>query len=115
MPERRQGPGNPGHKVMLVPNTGLFSRDGQQPPQAALRIIEAYFNRVARPVYLGIVSLQVGWSLDRTQEMIDVLVAQGVVRPATPEEKREWGFAADGIVYTLYGPASPARANPWVE
>jgi hypothetical protein len=89
-------------------------REGKEPPQAVLRIIEGYFHRAARPLYLGIVSLYIGWSLDRTQEMLDVLVTRGVIRPATDDEKLAQGFATDGIVYTLVGRPSLALANPWL-
>ncbi len=69
--------------------------------ERALQIIESYFERVSRPLYLGYLSLEVGWSLDRTKQMLDVLQDRGVVRLLHDSEKTQYGFPQRAIVYGL--------------
>lgn len=76
-------------------------RDGQKPPQQSLEIIVAYMAKAHRPVYLGLISLEVRWSLARTQEMMELLQQQGIVREATPDEKRELRAVPDANVWCL--------------
>mgnify|MGYP006300739577 CR=1 FL=1 len=45
-----------------------------------------HFHRVDRPVFLGELSLVVGMSLRRTEDVLRELVEGGHVRPATREE-----------------------------
>jgi len=86
-------------------------RDSRKYQPAVLEIILSIMHRMARPVYLGIISLDVGWSLARTQQMFDELEERGDVRPATLEEKRAHGMRTDAIVYTLTGPAMISKAR----
>ena len=86
-------------------------RDSQKYPPAVLELILSIMHRMARPVYLGIISLEVGWSLARTQQMFDELEERGEVRPATLLEKREHGMRTDATVYTLTGPAMISKAR----
>ena len=79
----------------------MLFRDGQLPPQKSLEIIMALFRKVTHPLYLGIVSLEVGWSLARTKEMLDVLEERGEVRPLTPTEKVTGCYPLDANVYVL--------------
>ena len=76
-------------------------RDGQRPPQKALEIIVGYMRRVAHPVYLGYVSLEVGWSLRHTEEMMQELERRGLVRQLGPEESAARGFRQDGYLWEL--------------
>lgn len=80
---------------------GKLFRDGEGPSPRVLEIIVSYMNRVGRPVYLGFVSLEVRWSLARTQEMMDVLEERGVVRNVPREELKAKGFPAEAHVYEL--------------
>lgn len=68
-------------------------------------------HRVAIPVYLGIISLDIGWSLERTEQMFLELEDQGEVRPATVEEKRMYGMRSDANVWTLVGSAVASKAR----
>jgi len=86
-------------------------RDGKQPPQAVLGIIEGYLHRVACPTYLGAVSLYIGWSLERTQEMLEILQDRGIVVPMTVEEKRLAGIRSDANVWRLVEKPTPAKAR----
>lgn len=90
--------------------TSLF-KNGQKPPTAALEIIERYFNRVARPVYLGTISLEIRWSLARTQEMLEHLTDEGIVRPLTDDEKFSSGFPVEANIYVLVG--EPKLSKAW--
>jgi len=74
-------------------------RDGTKPPQRALEIITDYLDRVASPTYLGAISLEVGWSLARTQEMVTVLVERGLTRELSVGEKRAMGAGEDHLIY----------------
>lgn len=77
----------------------LFRDEG--PSQKVLEIIVGYMNRVGRPVYLGFISLEIRWSLARTQEMMDVLEERGVVRNVPVDELRNKGFPSVAHVYEL--------------
>jgi len=81
-------------------------RDGTAPPPRALEIIIGHFDRVACPTYLGAISLEVGWSLARTQEMVTVLVHQGLVRELSIDEKRAMGGDADHTIYVRVSKAA---------
>lgn len=76
-------------------------REGRRPPQAVLEIIESFFHRVACLVYLGAVSLEIGWNLNRTLEMLQFLQEKGVVRPLTNHEKQRHGFPEIADVWCL--------------
>lgn len=76
-------------------------RDGQRPPQKVLEIIMGCFRRYSSPLYLGIVSVEIGWSLARTQEMFDELIEQGLIRHATLDEKTAKKMYHDANVYVL--------------
>jgi hypothetical protein len=80
---------------------GVLYRDGERPPQKALEIIVGYMHRVAHPLYLGYISLEVRYSLARTQEMMEYLQDQGVVRPLSEDEKRIRGFRIDANLWVL--------------
>ncbi len=56
-------------------------------PPAALEKIVSYFRRVTCPVYVGFVSVEIGYSLERTEAMMAALADAGVIRPLTTDEK----------------------------
>jgi len=85
--------------------------DGNKFPHVALEIIESYFNRVAQPVYLGTISLEIGWSLARTQEMFDYLHDIGTIRPMKTSEKFAAGLPSLANVYILT--TKPVLAKAW--
>ena len=80
---------------------GCTFRDGRLPPQKALGIITSYMWRMSTPVYLGILSVEVGWSLARTQEMMDHLQDEGTVRRLDEGQLRSFGLSPGSIVYAL--------------
>lgn len=86
-------------------------REGQRPPQSVLKIIVRYFNKVARPVYLGTLSLEVGWSLARTHELVEQLVDEGVIRAVTDEEKAADKIPTIANLYVLIG--EPTLSKAW--
>ena len=96
---------------VVGPVMASWLREGRQPPQAVLRIIEGYLHRVARPTYVGTLSLYVGWSLARVEEMLVALQDAGVVVPLTPDEKKQAGFRSDANVWRLVGKPDPAKAR----
>ena len=85
-------------------------RDGMRPSPKVLEIIVSYMNRVASPVYLGILSLEVRWSLERTQQMLNELEDKGMVRKVTDEEKRKLGRPLEAILYVLTDRPSLSKA-----
>jgi len=86
-------------------------RDGKQPPQVVLEIIERYLHRVARPMYLGAISLYVGWSLARTQEMLETMQERGLVVPLDANGLKAHGFRDEDIVWHLVAKPTPAKAH----
>jgi hypothetical protein len=63
-----------------------WSQTGVRPPQAALDRTVAFLKEQRSPTYMGAVSLLVGWSLARTQELLDVLQLDGSVHRLTDDE-----------------------------
>lgn len=86
-------------------------KDGREPPQAALEKIVSYFHRVDRPVYLGVLALEIRYSLDQTQAMFEALHDAGVLRPLSVEEKRARQLDERGNVWVLVEKAHPSKAN----
>lgn len=86
-------------------------RDGSKLPQKALDLIVRRFHMVAKPMYLGEVSMVVSWSLSRTQEMLDELERLGTVRQLSLEEKLKGRFVADGNVYCLVESPKLSKAH----
>ena len=75
-------------------------KDGNGPPQAALERISSLFKRVGTPLYMGIISLEIHYSLAQTQAIMDHLEERGIVRQLTDDEKRG-KFDVRGIIYVL--------------
>lgn len=86
-------------------------REGKQPPQNVLDLITGYLHRVARPVYLGTLSLHIGYSLAQTEAFLVILEERGIVRPMTEDEKLEHRFRKDGNVFRLVGKPNPAKGR----
>lgn len=86
------------------------SNNGREPPPVALEKIIACFHRVARPVYLGALALEVGYGLNQTHAMLETLHESGLVRPLTEAEKRSLDIDPRGYVWTLVGKADPGLA-----
>lgn len=68
-------------------------------------------HRVACPVYVGTISLFVGWSLERTQQMLETMQDRGIVHPLTVEEKKKQGIREDANIWRLIDDPSPAKAR----
>lgn len=75
--------------------------DGMGPPQKVLEIIVDYMRRVARPSYLGFISLEIRWSLSRTKQALDKLVDQGLVKELTDDEKVQLRLPVTAALYVL--------------
>lgn len=86
-------------------------KDAKEPPQKALQKIVSYFHRVDRPVYLGYVSVEVGYSLAQTEDMLHALEDAGVVRQLTAQEKVELQIDSRANIWVLVDRAHPAKAN----
>lgn len=71
------------------------------PGPDVLKKIVGYMSRVGRPVYIGFVSLEVRWSLERTEEMLQQLVDLGMVRLLDKEGLVRYRFPTRAIVYEL--------------
>jgi len=81
-------------------------------PAGTQERIVSLFHRAARPMFLGQISLEIGWSLERTELMLNELVGLGVLRRALPEEMRKIGAVTDDAnVYTLVDAPSAALAR----
>lgn len=79
-------------------------QNDERPSQKVLGIIMGFMKRCNSPQYLGIISLEVAYSLARTQWMMNTLEEQGDVRSATQEEKLRMGAVDDAVVYVLVRP-----------
>jgi len=81
-------------------------------PRSALEKIIRYFHRMNSPLYLGYISIEIGHSIEETQEMIDDLVVSGVIRALSIDEKRQKNIAEDANIYSLVSIAQLSKANP---
>lgn len=75
--------------------------DGMGPSQKVLEIIVDYMRRVAKPSYLGFISLEIHWSLSRTKQALDKLTDQGLVKELTIGEKMQLRLPEEAILYVL--------------
>ena len=62
-------------------------------------------------MYLGAISLYIGWSLDRTTQMMEMLQERGVVKPLSPDERKSQGFPSESNVWQLVEKPSVAKAR----
>lgn len=80
--------------------------------QKVLRDVVKHFHRVIRPSYIGPISLDAGITLRQIQLLIDILVHNGVLRPASPEEiKRHFGCDHGDGIYALTSSAEIGLAH----
>lgn len=99
-------------KILIVKTMSTIKfRCTQEPTQAVLDLIMGYMHRVAKPLYIGLISLEIGWSLERTQYMLEELERRGETRLATNEEKQQHGLRLDSNVWTLVQAAQPSKAK----
>ena len=75
--------------------------DGMGPSQKVLEIIVDYMRRVAKPSYLGFISLEIRWNLSRTKQALDKLVDQGLVKELTNDEKIQLRLPVIAALYVL--------------
>lgn len=68
--------------------------------------IVRYFNKVDRPTYAGEIALELGCSLQNTEDCLDDLVFDGVLRVASAEEVKLIGGRSDSKVFVLVSSAS---------
>lgn len=80
-------------------------------PSGTLEHIVALFHRAARPVFLGQISNEIGWSLERTEIMLNELIDRGVLRRALPHELFMVGAIEGAHVFTLVEKSSPGLAR----
>jgi hypothetical protein len=78
-----------------------YPKDDMSHPPAALEKIVSYFHRVTRPVYVGFVSVEIGYSLERTEAMMALLADAGVIRPLTTDEKASLRIVPSYHVWAL--------------
>jgi len=95
----------------LAKMTKLFS-EGRRPPRAALDRIVSFFHKRETPVFLGQVALDIGYSLDQTEAMLEALIDVGIVRRLTLDEKKKiHDMHPNAMVYALTCQAKPGLAG----
>lgn len=88
-----------------------LSRSNRVPSEKAERIIVSYLHKVTRPAYLGFISLEVGWSLARTEEVMDHLQDEGIVKMLDSQGLEAHKLPKDSIVYALVGRSELSKAH----
>ncbi len=61
------------------------------------------FHKLRRPIFLGVLSLEIGRSLVRTEEIVNIMLDEGLLRSLTREELHALGAEIDAKVYVLAG------------
>jgi hypothetical protein len=93
-----------------VTTTMNRSNDGFPVPQTALEKIIRYFHRATKPVYMGFVSAEIGFSLERTQLMLDTLVDEKIIRRLSEDDKKAMKIDVRANVYVLIERPHPSKA-----
>lgn len=78
------------------------------PSHVVAQGIIRFLHRTGQPALLGTLSLDVGYSLDRTQQFVDALVASGSLRELSVAEKKALTFDGRASVYALAPGCKPA-------
>lgn len=94
------------HSSHFSPPTKVFYMppklaEHRKPPSNVKEQVLAHFRRTSRPVYPGIVCVEIGWSLERTQEMFDELIVANQLRPLAQHEKQQLKLSDDANVYLM--------------
>lgn len=77
-----------------------FDKDGKY-YKVTLEKITRYMQAVNKPTYLGFISLEIRLSLAQTQSLVDDLVASGVLKALSSEEKIAYELDPRGNIYAL--------------
>lgn len=85
--------------------------NGKELPRAALQKIVGYFHRVDRPLYMGYVSLEIGYSLDQTEAMLVALSDVGIVRQLSVDELKAMKVDVRANMWVLVEKASISKAG----
>lgn len=85
--------------VLRVNSTSIALFD--ELPKLLFDRIMREFHRSYRPVLLGELSSVVGWSLERTQQAVDALMKDGMIRHASAEEKASRDLGAEANAYVI--------------
>jgi len=78
-----------------------FSKSFDAIPESTFNKIVMLFHRSMRPLFLGQVSMDIGWSLERTEMMINCLIGKGVLRHASLSERTYLGVDANANIFAL--------------
>ena len=62
-----------------------------------------YLHRIHGPIFLGNISIEIGYSLLRTERIMEHMFDAGLVRLAKEEELRSIGADYNSIAYVLVG------------
>jgi hypothetical protein len=76
----------------MAPNDRHFYQGKGVAPEEARKIALALFERDrGKPLLIGPVCVEIGqnYGLNETEKLLDEMVLQGLLRPATPRELRE--------------------------
>ena len=76
-------------------------------PDVVITKIMRYFHKVHRPIYLGELSIDLGFSLTQTENFIYELIDRGIIRQASVKEIYDIGGRSDSFVFVLIGPHNP--------
>jgi hypothetical protein len=87
-------------EVQPVKPTKWF-RDGDGYPQTALERILGCLKRVDSPIYMGHISVEIGFSLAQTQAMLEHLEEKGLVRNLTVDELKQQRFDVRANIWVL--------------
>lgn len=71
--------------------------------QESAKKILKMFHKLRRPIFLGVISLEIGRSLLHTEEIVNTMLDEGLLRPLTQEELNVLGAETDTKVYVLTG------------
>ena len=80
------------------------------PPTRTASEILGFFHVKGRPVYIGEISSNIGWSLERTEGFVEFMVDEGTLRTATGAEIKKLDGCKGARIYALTGKVDPRLA-----
>lgn len=89
---------------------GMFSNAPDYWSKLRTRTL-AFMRRRERPILLGEIALESHLNLRQTREMLDGMVASGVIRELTSDECKAYPNLYEGYAFVLTDPSSISRGD----
>lgn len=80
--------------------TNRFNKD-IEPSNIVLRKIVVYFRKTERPLFLGQIALEIGYSLEQTEYFLESLASMGLVQQLSAPEVKDLFLKEHSVLYRM--------------